>query len=187
MKNLKAYYKETVINELVKKFKYKNKLEAPKIEKIILARGLGSELTNAKSLDVSLDTFRSIRGQKPATTRAKKSISNFKLREGQIVGCLVTLRGQKMYDFLTKFLNLALPKIRDFQGISARCFDGRGNYTLGIKEEIIFPEVNYDKLDKIRGLHITFVTSAKTDKESYELLKLFGMPFKKEVIKKISE
>lgn len=183
MINLKNFYNETIINDLLKQFKYSNKLQAPKLLKIVITRGLGSELSNAKSLDVSLETFAAITGQKPATTKAKKSISNFKLREGQIVGCLVTLRGQKMYDFLTKFLNLALPKIRDFQGISTRSFDGRGNYTLGIKEEIIFPEVDYDKLDKIRGLHITFVTSAKTDKESYELLKLFGMPFKKEALK----
>ncbi len=183
MKNLKKIYVEKIVSEMQKLFKYKNVMEVPKIEKIIIARGLGSDLANAKALDVSLETFLMISGQKPLTTKAKKSISNFKLREGQIIGVMVTLRGQKMYDFLTKFINLALPKIRDFQGVSAKSFDGRGNYTLGIKEEIIFPEVDYDKLDKIRGVHITFVTDAKTDKESFELLKLFGMPFKKENVK----
>ncbi|MFC1617379.1 50S ribosomal protein L5 [Candidatus Margulisiibacteriota bacterium] len=181
MLNIKELYQKTIVNELKKEFKYKNIMEVPKLEKVVLSRGLGEATNNSKAIEISVDVFKAITGQKVIATKSKKAISNFKLRENQVIGCKVTLRNKKMYDFLTKFINLALPKIRDFQGVSAKSFDGRGNYTLGIKEEIIFPEVNFDKLDRIRGMNITFITTAKTDKEAYHFLKLLGLPFKEKI------
>jgi large subunit ribosomal protein L5 len=183
MKDLKKYYNETIKKQLMSKHNYGNVMQVPKLLKIVISRGMGEATSNSKVIEVSLQTLTAITGQKPLSTKSKKSISNFKLKENQVIGALVTLRGKKMFDFLTKFVNLALPKIRDFQGIATKGFDGRGNYSLGIKEELIFPEINYDALDKIRGFNITFVTSAKTDQESYDLLKAFGMPFKKEKVK----
>lgn len=179
MSTLKEKYIKEIKEELQKKFGYKNPLEVPKLEKIILHRGLGEAVGNSKLVEITREQFQTITGTKPLLTKAKESISNFKLREGQVIGCKATLRNDKMYDFFTKLINIVLPKIRDFRGVPSRSFDGRGNYTMGLKEDIIFPEVNYDKLDKIRGMDITFVTSAKTNEEAYELLALFGMPFQK--------
>lgn len=184
MSTLKDQYKKDIIKELQKKYNYKNIMEIPRLEKIIINRGLGEAINNSKVIDQTLEQFRSITGQKPLVTRAKKSISNFKLREGQIVGCKVTLRNDKMYDFLTKLLKIALPKIRDFRGVSSSGFDGRGNYTLGIKEDVIFPEVRLDNLDRPRGMDICFVTTAKTDIEAYDLLTAFGMPFRTKLTQK---
>jgi large subunit ribosomal protein L5 len=179
MSTLKKLYYETIQKELEKKFKYKNVMMIPKLEKIVINRGLGEAVTNAKAVDMTVKEIQRITGQKPVITRAKKSVSNFKIREGQAIGCKVTLRSKKMYDFLTKLIKLSLPKIRDFRGVPFNSFDGRGNYTLGIKEGTIFPEIVYDQIDQIRGYDITFVTSAKTDDEAYSLLELFGMPFRK--------
>lgn len=188
MKDIKKYYDESVKQELRKQFAYKNVMQIPRLVKIVVSRGLGESTQNSKCVELSLETFKDISGQKPIATKSKKAISNFKLRENQIIGCLVTLRGQRMYDFFTKFVNLALPKIRDFQGVSPKNFDGRGNYSLGIKEEIIFPEVKFDKLDKIRGMNITLVTNAKTNEEAMALLQLMGLPFqKREKIKSTKE
>ncbi len=172
-------YREEIIPALMKRFGYKNVMEVPRLEKIVLNMGVGEAVQDPKELDRAMGDLATITGQKPAYTMAKKSISNFKLRKGMKIGCRVTLRGARMYEFLDRFINLAVPRIRDFRGLSDRSFDGRGNYSVGVREQIIFPEINVDKIDKIRGLDITFVTTAENDEEAYELLKAFGMPFKK--------
>lgn len=172
------YYKE-VIPALKKRFGYKNTMQVPRLKKISLNMGVGEAIQDPKVLDHAMDDLTIISGQHPAITRAKKSISNFKLRAGMRVGCRVTLRGDRMYEFLDRFISVAVPRIRDFRGLSDKAFDGRGNYSVGVREQIIFPEINVDKIDKIRGLDVTFVTDARSDEEAYELLKAFGMPFKK--------
>jgi Ribosomal protein L5 len=179
MNRLRDFYEVEVIPEMTKKFSYKNKLAVPKLEKIIVNMGVGEAKENAKVLDGAVKDMTIIAGQKPVVTKAKKSIANFKLREGMSIGCKVTLRGNRMYDFADRLINIALPRVRDFRGVKANSFDGRGNYTMGIKEQLIFPEIEYDKVDKIRGMDIVFVTTAKTDEEARELLRLFGMPFAK--------
>lgn len=172
-------YKNEIIADMMKKFKYDNVMQVPKIEKISVNMGVGEAVQDAKFLEGAIADMIAITGQKAVTTRAKKAISNFKLRAGVPIGCRVTLRRTHMYEFLDRLLNVAVPRIRDFRGVSDKGFDGKGNYTLGIREQIIFPEINYDKVVKVRGMNITFVTSAKTDEECYELLKYFGMPFQK--------
>jgi len=162
----------------MKRFSYKNVMQAPQLSKIVLNMGLGEAIQNIKILDSAVDELALIAGQRPVVTRARKSIASFKLRAGVSIGCRVTLRGERMYDFFTKLVNIALPRVRDFRGVSAKAFDGRGNYSLGIKEHIIFPEIDYDKIDKIKGLNVTVVTTAQTDEEGKELLKLMGMPFR---------
>jgi len=164
---------------MMKKFAYKNKLAVPKFEKIVVNMGLGEAKENSKIIEAASTDMATITGQKPVVTKAKKSIANFKLRQGMSVGCKVTLRGEKMYSFADRLINIALPRVRDFRGVNGEAFDGRGNYTLGVKEQLIFPEIHYEKIDKIRGMDIVFVTTAKTDEEAKELLALFGMPFKK--------
>ena len=178
MSTLKEYYETEVVPKLNEKFQYANPMQVPRLEKIILNIGLGEAINNIKILDSAAEELKMIAGQKPVITRAKKSIAAFKLREGMPIGCKVTLRRRKMYDFFNKLVNVALPRVRDFRGISGKAMDGQGNYTLGVKEHIIFPEIDYDKIDKIKGLNITVVTSAKTDDEGRELLKLLGMPFR---------
>ncbi len=178
MPRLKDYYKETVIPYLMKRFNYKNIMAVPKIEKVVINMGVGDAIQNPDLLKAAVNDLMIISGQKPVVTKAKKSISNFKLRKGMSIGCMVTLRGNRMYEFLDKLLNVALFRIRDFRGVSPKSFDGRGNYTLGIKEQLIFPEIEYDKVVKVRGMDITIVTTAKTDEEAYELLKALGMPFR---------
>lgn len=177
MSRMKEKYSDEVAKGLMEKFGYKNVMEIPKIEKVILNMGVGEAVSNPKVLDVAVNDMMIIAGQKPVVTRAKKSIAAFKIREGMPIGAKVTLRGQRMYEFLDKLLNIALPRVRDFRGVSPRSFDGRGNYTMGIKEQLIFPEIEYDKVDKVRGMDIIIVTTAKTDEEARELLKLMGMPF----------
>lgn len=179
MARLKATYKEQVLPALMEKFQYKSVMQAPKIEKIIINMGVGEAKENAKFLENAVEEMSIIAGQKPVVTKAKKSISNFKVREGMAVGCKVTLRGDHMYEFFDKLVNIALPRVRDFRGVSKTSFDGRGNYALGIKEQLIFPEINYDKIDKIRGMDIIITTTANTDEEARELLRLMGMPFTK--------
>lgn len=164
---------------MTKKFGYKNVMEVPKLDKIVINMGVGEAKDNSKVLEAAVKDMETIAGQKPVITRAKKSVANFKLREGVAIGCKVTLRGDKMYEFADRLINLALPRVRDFRGVNPNAFDGRGNYALGIKEQVIFPEIEYDKIDKVRGMDIIFVTTAKTDEEARELLTLFGMPFKK--------
>ena len=176
---LQEKYKNEVVQAMVEKFGYKNIMEVPKLEKITLNMGLGGIKDNQKMLETAAQELAIISGQKPVMTKAKKSIANFKLREGMPIGAKVTLRGENMYVFADKFFNIALPRVRDFKGVSKNSFDGRGNYTMGIKEQLIFPEIEYDKVDKIRGMDIVFVTTAKTDEEARELLRLFGMPFAK--------
>ncbi len=176
---LREFYENEIVDAMMKKFSYKNKMEVPKIAKIVINMGLGEAKENAKAIDNAMGDMAIIAGQKPIVTKAKKSIAAFKLRAGMPIGCKVTLRGEKMYSFASKLINIALPRVRDFRGISANSFDGRGNYTLGVKEQLMFPEIQYDKIDKIRGMDIVFVTTAKTDEEARELLKLFGMPFKR--------
>lgn len=178
MSELAQKYKDEVVPSLIQEFQYKNVMEVPKIEKIVLNMGLGEAIQNIKVLESASAEIMLIAGQKPVITKAKKSIAAFKLRENMPIGCMVTLRGEKMYDFLSKLVNVALPRVRDFRGISGKAFDGRGNYSLGIKEHLIFPEIDYDKIDKIKGMNITVVTTAKTDAEGKALLKFFGMPFK---------
>jgi large subunit ribosomal protein L5 len=178
MSQLKEFYTETVVPKLKETFNYTNPMQIPKIDKITINMGLGEAIHNIKIIDSAVDELRQISGQQPVVTRAKKSIAAFKLREGMPIGCMVTLRKQRMYDFLNKLINVALPRVRDFRGISGKAFDGAGNYSLGIKEQLIFPEIDYDKIDKIKGLNITIVTTAKTNEEGKELLKLLGMPFK---------
>jgi len=176
---MKEYYLNNVVPELVKKFNYKNMMEVPKLEKIVINVGVGEAKDNPKALESAVSDLTIISGQKPIITKAKKSIANFKIREGMAIGCKVTLRGVRMYDFADRLISLALPRVRDFRGVSADSFDGRGNYALGIKEQLIFPEISYDKIDKVRGMDIIFVTTAKTDEEAKELLALMGMPFVK--------
>lgn len=179
MSRLKDLYNEQVIEAMTKKFGYKNVMEVPKIDKIVINMGVGEAKDNAKVLESAVKDMETISGQKVVLTRAKNSIANFKLREGMPIGCKTTLRGDKMYEFLDRLVNLALPRVRDFRGVNPNAFDGRGNYALGIKEQIIFPEIEYDKVDKVRGMDIIFVTTAKTDEEARELLTLFNMPFAK--------
>ncbi|MBW1925651.1 MAG: 50S ribosomal protein L5 [Deltaproteobacteria bacterium] len=176
---LEERYKKECVPGLMEHFGYKNFHQVPKIEKVILNMGLGEAIENPKILDSAVEELTLISGQRPVITRARKSIAAFKVREGMPVGCRVTLRGQRMYDFLTKLINIAIPRIRDFRGVSPKAFDGKGNYTLGIKEQIIFPEIDYDKIDKIKGMNVTVVTSAKTDDEARYLLDALGMPFRK--------
>ncbi|MBC2709706.1 MAG: 50S ribosomal protein L5 [Desulfosarcina sp.] len=178
MSQLKTYYNETVVPKLKEKFNYTNSMQIPKIEKIVLNMGLGEAIHNIKIIDSAVEELKQISGQQPVVTRAKKSIAAFKLREGMPIGCMVTLRKNRMYDFLNKLVNVALPRVRDFRGISGKAFDGAGNYSLGVKEQLIFPEIDYDKIDKIKGLNISIVTTAKRNEEGKELLKLMGMPFK---------
>ena len=178
MEKLREQYVKEVIPALMKKFQYKSTMQVPKLEKIVINIGLGDTKENPKSLENAVNDLAQITGQKPMITKAKKSIAAFKLREGANVGCKVTLRSDKMYDFAYKLFNVALPRVRDFRGVSENSFDGRGNYSMGIKEQLIFPEIEYDKVDKLRGMDIIFVTTAETDEEAKELLKLLGMPFK---------
>jgi large subunit ribosomal protein L5 len=178
MSQLKEFYVTEVVPKLVDSFQYKNRMEIPKLQKIVLNMGLGEAIHNIKIIDAAVEEIKAISGQKPVVTRSKKSIAAFKLREGMPIGCMVTLRQDRMYDFFYKLVNVALARVRDFKGISGKAFDGRGNYTLGIKENTIFPELSYDTIDVIKGLNVTVVTTAKTDKEGKELLKLLGMPFR---------
>ena len=178
MSHMKEYYEKTVVPALQEKFKYSNIMQVPKIKKIVLNMGMGEAIHNIKVLDSAVEELTVIAGQRPVVTRAKKSIAAFKLRTGMPVGCMVTLRKQRMYDFLDKLVNIALPRVRDFRGVSGKAMDGRGNYSLGIKEQIIFPEIDYDKIDKIKGMNISIVTTAQTDEEGQELLRQLGMPFK---------
>ena len=178
MEKLREQYQKEVIPALMKKFNYKSVMEVPKLEKIVLNVGLGDIRENPKALENTINDLSIITGQKPVVTKARKSIAAFKIREGVNMGCKVTLRSEKMYEFAYKFFNVALPRVRDFRGVSANSFDGRGNYSMGIKEQLIFPEIEYDKVDKLRGMDIIFVTTAKTDEEAKELLTLLGMPFK---------
>ena len=179
MNRLQAYYKETVVPAMTKEMGYTNPLQVPKIEKIVVNRGLGDCKDNAQSFNKAVDELAAITGQKPVVTVAKKSIANFKLREGNKIGAKVTLRGKQMYEFLDRVISIALPRVRDFQGIPNKSFDGKGNYAFGLTEQLVFPEISYEKIDKIRGLDIVIVTSAKSDKEAKLLLELIGMPFKK--------
>ena len=174
---LQEKYKNEVVQAMVEKFGYKNIMEVPKLEKIVINMGVGEAKDNQKILESAVNDLTLISGQKPILTRAKKSVANFKIRENMALGCKVTLRGAKMFEFADKLMSIALPRVRDFRGVSDRAFDGRGNYSLGIKEQLIFPEIEYDKVDKLRGMDIIFVTTAETDEESKELLKLLGMPF----------
>ncbi len=177
---LKETYRNEIVDALMKKFGYKNIMQVPKIEKIVINMGIGEAKENVKILDAAASDLATITGQKPVITKAKRSIANFKIREGMPIGCKVTLRGDKMYEFIDRLINLALPRVRDFRGVNPNAFDGRGNYALGIKEQLIFPEIEYDKIDKIRGMDIIFVTTAKTDEEARELLAQFNMPFAKQ-------
>ncbi len=179
MSTLKTLYQEEVSGALMKKFEYKSPMQIPKIEKVVINIGLGEAKDNSKVIDSAAADLALITGQKPVVTKAKKSVANFKIRQGMNIGVKVTLRGEKMYEFIDKLFNIALPRVRDFRGINPNAFDGRGNYSLGIKEQLIFPEIDYDKIDKIRGMDIIFVTTAKTDEEGRELLKLMGAPFAK--------
>ena len=179
MNRLKEKYEKTIVSDLMSKHNYKNVMEVPKLEKIVVNIGCGDATTNSKLLEAAMKDLETITGQKPVATRAKKSIAGFKLREGQAIGCKVTLRGENMYNFLDKLISITLPRVRDFRGISNKAFDGRGNYTLGLTEQLIFPEIEYDDVVKVRGMDIVFVTSAKTNAEALDLLKGFGMPFKK--------
>ncbi len=179
MSQLKSIYNEQVVPQLKEKFNYANVHQIPRLKKITLNMGLGEAIQNIKILDGAVDELMNIAGQRPVITRARKSIAAFKLRAGMPIGCMVTLRRDRMYDFFSKLVNIALPRVRDFRGISAKAFDGAGNYSLGIKEHIIFPEIDYDKIDKIKGMNISIVTSAETDEEGRELLSLMGMPFRK--------
>jgi large subunit ribosomal protein L5 len=178
MSRLKTLYRQDLIPKLMEKFSYKNVMQVPQLSKIVLNMGLGEAIQNIKILDSAVDELALIAGQRPVVTRARKSIASFKLRAGVSIGCRVTLRGERMYDFFTKLVNIALPRVRDFRGVSGKAFDGRGNYSLGIREHIMFPEIDYDKIDKIKGLNVTVVTTAQTDEEGKELLKLMGMPFR---------
>ncbi len=178
MNTYREFYEKEVKSALMRRFQYKNIMEVPKIVKITVNIGLGEALQNIKALDAASGDVKTITGQKPVITKAKKSIASFKLREGMSVGCMVTLRRERMYEFYRKLVTIVLPRVRDFKGVSPKSFDGRGNYTLGLKEQIIFPEIDYDKIDKVRGMNITITTTAKTDEEGHELLKLMGMPFR---------
>jgi len=175
---LKEKYKTEVIKNMMEKFGYKNIMEVPKLEKVIVNVGVGEAIQNSKALDAAVGDVTTITGQRPVVTKAKKSIAAFKLRQGMKIGCKVTLRGDRMYHFVDKLFNIALPRVRDFRGVSPKSFDGRGNYSMGVKEQLIFPEIEYDKIDKVRGMDIIFVTTARTDEEARELLRLMGMPFR---------
>jgi len=175
---LKEKYKNEIAPALQQKFGYKNVMQIPRMDKIVVNMGVGDAVQNAKAMDFAVADLARLSGQKPIVTKAKKSIAAFKLRTGMSVGCKVTLRGQRMYEFMDRLLNIALPRVRDFRGVSENAFDGRGNYTLGIKEQLIFPEIEYDKIDKLRGMDVVFVTTAKTDEEARELLRGFGMPYR---------
>lgn len=175
---LKEFYEKEVVPQLVETFQYKNRFQVPLVRKIVLNMGLGDAIQNIKLLDSAQAELKTITGQSPVVTRAKKSVAAFKVREGMPIGCMVTLRGKRMFDFLEKLVNIALPRVRDFRGVSGKAFDGRGNYTLGVKEQIIFPEIDYDKIDAVKGMNITIVTTAKTNAEGKELLRLLGMPFR---------
>ena len=177
MARLKEFYKNQVAPALMQKFGYKSTMQIPKLDKIVINIGMGDARENPKAIESAVNDLAQITGQKPIVTKARKSVANFKLREGMNIGCKVTLRSDRMYEFLDRFFNVALPRVRDFRGISANSFDGRGNYSVGIKEQLIFPEIDYDKIDKIRGMDIIMVTTAKTDEEARELLKLMGAPF----------
>lgn len=177
MARLKDRYLNEIAPALQQKFAYTNVMQIPKVDKIVLNMGVGEAVQNSKAIDSAVGDLMKITGQKPIVTRAKKSISAFKLREGMPIGCKITLRGQRMYEFMDRLLNVALPRVRDFRGVSAKAFDGRGNYTLGLKDQLIFPEIEYDKIDKLRGMDVVFVTTAKTDEEARELLRGFGMPY----------
>jgi len=176
---LKEQYQNEIVDALIKKFGYKNIMEVPKLDKVVINMGVGEAKDNAKLLDAAIADMEKITGQKAVICKAKKSVANFKLREGMNIGCKVTLRGEKMYEFVDRLINLALPRVRDFRGVNPNAFDGRGNYALGIKEQLIFPEIEYDKIDRVRGMDIIFVTTAKTDEEARELLGQFGMPYTK--------
>ena len=179
MSRLKEQYQNEIIDAMIKKFGYKNIMEVPKLDKVVINMGVGEAKDNAKLLDAAIADMEKISGQKVVVTRAKNSVANFKIREGMPIGCKVTLRGEKMYEFVDRLVNLALPRVRDFRGVNPNAFDGRGNYALGIKEQLIFPEIEYDKVDKVRGMDVIFVTTAKTDEEARELLTQFNMPFTK--------
>ncbi len=179
MSRLRDQYENEIKDAMVKKFGYKNVMEIPKLDKVVVNMGVGEAKENAKILEAAMGDMEIITGQKPIATKSKNSIANFKIREGMPIGCKVTLRGEKMYEFVDRLVNLALPRVRDFRGVNPNAFDGRGNYALGIKEQLIFPEIEYDKIDKVRGMDIIFVTTAKTDEEARELLALFNMPFAK--------
>lgn len=178
MARLKDRYLNEIAPALQQKFAYKNVMQIPKVDKIVINMGVGEAVQNSKAIDSAVADLMKLSGQKPVVTRAKKSIAAFKLRAGMSIGCKVTLRGQRMYEFMDRLLNVALPRVRDFRGVSAKAFDGRGNYTLGIKEQLIFPEMEYDKIDKLRGMDVVFVTTARTDEEARELLRGFGMPYR---------
>ena len=179
MSRLKEQYKNEIVDAMIKKFGYKNIMEVPKLDKVVINMGVGEAKDNAKLLEAAIADLEKIAGQKAVTTKAKNSVANFKIREGMAIGCKVTLRGEKMYEFVDRLINLALPRVRDFRGVNPNAFDGRGNYALGIKEQLIFPEIEYDKIDKVRGMDVIFVTTAKTDEEARELLRQFNMPFTK--------
>ena len=179
MSRLKEQYQNEIVDAMIKKFGYKNIMEVPKLDKVVINMGVGEAKDNAKLLDAAIADMEKITGQKAVVSKAKKSVANFKIREGMPIGCKVTLRGEKMYEFVDRLVNLALPRVRDFRGVNPNAFDGRGNYALGIKEQLIFPEIEYDKVDKVRGMDIIFVTTAKTDEEARELLTQFNMPFTK--------
>jgi large subunit ribosomal protein L5 len=178
MSHLKAFYQQEVVPKLMEKFAYKNMMQVPKLSKIVLNMGLGEAIQNIKILDSAVEELALIAGQRPVIRRARKSIASFKLRAGMPIGCMVTLRGNRMYELFARLVNIALPRVRDFRGVSGKAFDGRGNYALGVNEHIIFPEIDYDKIDKIKGLNVTVVTTAQTDEEGKELLRLMGMPFR---------
>ena len=179
MSRLKEQYQNEIIDAMIKKFGYKNIMEVPKLDKVVINMGVGEAKENAKVLESAIADMEKIAGQKAVVTRAKNSVANFKIREGMPIGCKVTLRGERMYEFVDRLINLALPRVRDFRGVNPNAFDGRGNYALGIKEQLIFPEIEYDKIDKVRGMDVIFVTTAKTDEEARELLTQFNMPFAK--------
>ena len=179
MSRLKDQYQNEIVDAMIKKFGYKNIMEVPKLDKVVINMGVGEAKDNAKRLESAIADMEKIAGQKAVVTRAKNSVANFKIREGMPIGCKVTLRGEKMYEFVDRLINLALPRVRDFRGVNPNAFDGRGNYALGIKEQLIFPEIEYDKIDKVRGMDVIFVTTAKTDEEARELLTQFNMPFAK--------
>jgi len=176
---LKEKYQQEVVPALLKEFNYKNPMQVPGVHKVVVNIGMGEVIQNAKAMDAAVSDLATITGQRPVITRAKRSVAAFKLREGMQIGCMVTLRGDRMYQFLDKLVNVALPRLRDFQGVSPEAFDGRGNYTLGLREQLVFPEIDYDKVDKVRGMEVSIVTTARTDEEGRRLLKLMGMPFKK--------
>jgi len=178
MSRLKERYNSEITAKLMKEFGYTNPMQVPRLEKLLINMGLGEAIQNIKVLDSAMEEIKAITGQKPVATKARRSIANFKLRKGMSIGCMVTLRKERMYEFFDRLVNIALPRVRDFKGVSGKSFDGRGNYSLGIREQIIFPEIDYDKIDKIKGLNIIIVTTAKTDEEGKALLRLLGMPFK---------